>query len=136
MIFSFFEKLSKPFPKIDNKRPPTALFAFLIHYSKGMLIPVLVVAVLSAIIAILEVSLFGFLGQLVDWLTTQDRATFLSNNQNTLMWMGLLVLVGLPCIVIFTNVTHPSNVTGQLPYENSLASTQLFAGTKLVIFSK
>ncbi len=115
MIFSFFEKLSKPFPKIDNKRPPTALFAFLIHYSKGMLIPVLVVAVLSAIIAILEVSLFGFLGQLVDWLTTQDRATFLSNNQSTLMWMGLLVLVGLPCIVILQTLLTHQTLLGNYP---------------------
>ncbi|GHB72670.1 ABC transporter ATP-binding protein [Psychrosphaera saromensis] len=115
MIFSFFENLAKPFPKLDNQRPPSTLFAFLMHYSKGMIVPVIAVAVMSAVIAILEVSLFGFLGQLVDWLTTQDRATFLSDNQSTLMWMGVLVLVGLPCIVILQCLVTHQTLLGNYP---------------------
>jgi len=31
--------------------------------------------VLTAIISILEVSLFGYLGNLVDWLSTSERST-------------------------------------------------------------
>lgn len=115
MIFSFFEKLSKPFPAINNQRPPSSLFAFLMHYSKGMILPVMAVALMSAVIAVLEVSLFGFLGELVDWLTTQDRATFIEDNHSKLFWMGLLVLIGLPGIVILQSLMTHQTLMGNYP---------------------
>ncbi len=115
MIFSFFERLSNPFPKNENLKPPTGLFAFLMYYSKGMMIPVIVVSLLGALIAVLEVSLFGFLGQLVDWLSTQDRATFIENNQTQLIWMGALVLIVLPLLVIIQSLITHQTLMGNYP---------------------
>lgn len=115
MIFSFFERLTTPFPKNDNLKPPTGIFAFLMHYSKGMLLAVFAVAIMSALIAVLEVSLFGFLGQLVDWLSTQERTTFIANNESTLIWMGLLVLIGLPFIVILQSLVTHQTLMGNYP---------------------
>ncbi|MDU0113464.1 ABC transporter ATP-binding protein [Psychrosphaera aquimarina] len=114
-MFSFFERLTTPFPKNDNLKPPTGIFAFLMHYSKGMLLAVFAVAIMSALIAVLEVSLFGFLGQLVDWLSTQERTTFIANNESTLIWMGLLVLIGLPFIVILQSLVTHQTLMGNYP---------------------
>nr|WP_252731625.1 ABC transporter ATP-binding protein [Psychrosphaera sp. F3M07] len=115
MIFSFFERLSNPFPKNENLKPPTGLFAFLMYYSKGMMLPVIVVSLMGALIAVLEVSLFGFLGQLVDWLSTQDRATFIENNQTQLIWMGALVLIVLPLLVIIQSLITHQTLMGNYP---------------------
>jgi AraC-like DNA-binding protein len=89
--------------------------AFLLYYSKGMMAPVVVVSILSAAIAIMEVSLFGFLGQLVDWLTNQDKATFIEQNQNTLIGWGLLLLVVLPGIVILQSLLVHQTLLGNYP---------------------
>ncbi|MBU2917018.1 ABC transporter ATP-binding protein/permease [Psychrosphaera sp. F3M07] len=114
-MFSFFERLSNPFPKNENLKPPTGLFAFLMYYSKGMMLPVIVVSLMGALIAVLEVSLFGFLGQLVDWLSTQDRATFIENNQTQLIWMGALVLIVLPLLVIIQSLITHQTLMGNYP---------------------
>ena len=56
---------------------------------------------LSAAIALIEVSLFGFLGNLVDWLSKADRATFWSTHGPFLIAMGVIVLVALPVLKFF-----------------------------------
>ncbi|MGO7690356.1 hypothetical protein ACC696_38035, partial [Rhizobium ruizarguesonis] len=54
-----------------------------------------------------------FLGDIVDWLTNADRATFLDREGHKLFWMAALVLVGLPrtasevCITLVA--TRPAN---------------------------
>lgn len=53
-------------------------------------------ALFSAIISLLEVSLFGFLGNLVDWLGNKNPDTLLREEFSQLMWMSLVVLVLLP----------------------------------------
>lgn len=115
MLFSFFEKLTKPFPDTEIKQPPTGLIAFLRYYSKGMIAPVIVVSILSAAIAIMEVSLFGFLGQLVDWLTSQNKETFITDNEQALWWWGLLILVFLPTVVIIQSLLVHQSLLGNYP---------------------
>jgi len=115
MLFTFFEKLTKPFPETKVEQPPQGLFAFLRYYSKGMLAPVIVVSILSAAIAIMEVSLFGFLGQLVDWLTSQNKQTFLTDNETALWWWGALVLVFLPSVVIIQSLLVHQSLLGNYP---------------------
>ena len=92
-MFSFFERLTNPFPVEHPTQPPDTIFAFCRYYSKGMWPVIFSVSILSAVIAVLEVSLFGFLGQLVDWLAQSDRETFLQQELGSLIWMGVLVLV-------------------------------------------
>ena len=52
---------------------------------------ILTVSVLSALIAALEVALFGFMGQLVDWFSQRDPATFLAQEKNNLIFYGVVV---------------------------------------------
>ena len=115
MIFSFFERLTNPFPEHKVEQPPQGLIAFLRFYSKGMVWPVIVVSALSAVIAIMEVSLFGFLGQLVDWLTSQSRETFIQDNYSKLLAMAILILIILPVSVIVQSLFIHQTLLGNYP---------------------
>ena len=64
-MFQFFERLTKPFPDEAPTQPPKGLVAFCRYYSQGMWGIIAIVSLLSAVIAALEVTLFGFLGRLV-----------------------------------------------------------------------
>jgi ATP-binding cassette subfamily B multidrug efflux pump len=99
-MFSFFEKLIKPFPSQEPDQPPKGVFAFCRHYSRGIEVPLLLMAVLTATLAMLEVSLFSFMGELVEWLATKDRKTFWAEEQDTLITMGVIVLIVLPSLVL------------------------------------
>ena len=90
-MFSFFEKLTQPFPDTSPSQPPKGLVAFCKYYTQGMWGVILTVSVLSAIVAMLEGALFGFLGQLVDWLTKSLR----------LLGWGLRYLFLFPCLYCF-----------------------------------
>ena len=99
-MFSFFEKLIKPFPSQEPDQPPKGVFAFCRHYSRGIEVPLLLMAFLTATLAMLEVSLFSFMGELVEWLATKDRETFWAEEQDTLITMGVIVLIVLPSLVL------------------------------------
>jgi ATP-binding cassette subfamily B multidrug efflux pump len=114
-MFSFFERLTIPFPESSLEQPPKTLLAFCRYYSKGMWPVLFSVSVLSALVAILEVSLFGFMGQLVDWFATRDPSTFLEQEKVRLIWMGLLVLVFLPGIVMLESMITHQSILGNYP---------------------
>jgi len=99
-MFSFFEKLIKPFPSQEPDQPPKGVLAFCRHYSRGIEVPLLLMAVLTATLAMLEVSLFSFMGELVEWLATKDKETFWAEEKDTLITMGIIVLVALPSLVL------------------------------------
>jgi ATP-binding cassette subfamily B multidrug efflux pump len=98
-MFAFFERRVDPFPAAEPTRPPAGLLAFCWHYSKPVWPWVALMSGLTALLAVCEVALFGFLGRLVDWLTAADRATFLVDESLRLTLMGGLLLAGLPALV-------------------------------------
>ncbi|WP_122033569.1 ABC transporter ATP-binding protein [Aliivibrio sp. EL58] len=114
-MFNFFERLTTAFPKQEPKQPPKGLYAFCRHYTRGYEIPLIAMSSLSAIIAVIEVSLFGFMGQLVDWLSTHDRETFLAQEGHTLMWLGLLVVVGVPILILIHSLITHQTLLGNYP---------------------
>lgn len=114
-MFSFFEKLTQPFPKEFPAQPPKTLFAFCRYYSEGMWPVLLSVSVLSALVAILEVSLFGFMGQFVDWFAQRDPNTFLAEEKWSLIGMTVLVLLVLPALVILESMITHQSLMGNYP---------------------
>ncbi|MDA5316192.1 multidrug efflux ABC transporter VcaM [Vibrio cholerae] len=114
-MFKLFEGFTEPFPKGEPQRPPNTLWAFCRHYTRGFEKPLIVMALLSTAIAIIEVSLFGFMGQLVDWLSTSSPDTFLVENQSTLIGLGLLVLVGMPLLIAFYSLLIHQSLLGNYP---------------------
>lgn len=133
-MFSFFEKLSNPFPANQPAQPPKGLLAFCLYYSKGMWPAIISVSLLSAAIAILEVSLFGYLGQLVDWFSERDPATFLEEESTSLIWMGALVLVILPSLVIIQSFLTHQTLLGNYPMRIRWQAHRYLIGQSLSFF--
>lgn len=114
-MFAFFERLIRPFPAEDPTPPPGSLYAFCRHYTRGMEPYLLLMSGLTALIAIAEVSLFGFLGQLVDWLVAHTPQTLFSDEGIKLLWMSSLMLVGLPLLVLIHSLLVHQTLLGNYP---------------------
>jgi ATP-binding cassette subfamily B multidrug efflux pump len=114
-MLGFFERLTRPFPSQEPEQPPKGLFAFCRHYTKGMEWPLLVMSISSALLAILEVSLFSFMGQLVDWLVAKNPESFFSEERANLIWMALVTLVLLPLLTLFHSALVHQTLLGNYP---------------------
>ena len=133
-MFSFFEKLTQPFPDTPPTQPPTGIIAFCKYYTKGMWGVILTVSVLSAIVAMLEVALFGFLGQLVDWFSEQSRETFLEDQKITLIGMGLTVLVFIPLFILLRSLFSRQSLMGNYPMRIRWQAHRYLLGQSLTFF--
>lgn len=114
-MFRFFERFIDPFPSEEPLQPPSGLLAFCRHYTKGVEVHLIIMACLTGLLAILEVSLFGFLGQLVDWLSTKDPNTFLDEERGTLIWMAFIILIAIPITVLFHSIFIHQVLLGNYP---------------------
>ncbi|MEE9333845.1 MAG: ABC transporter ATP-binding protein [Granulosicoccaceae bacterium] len=114
-LFDFFESRVEPFPCESGKAPPTSFWPFLWYYSKPMWPWLLTMAFFVAVIAALEITLFAFLGSLVDWLGDRSPATFVEEEQTKLIGMGLLVLLLLPAVGLIASTILHQTVLGNFP---------------------
>ncbi|MBD0786064.1 ABC transporter ATP-binding protein [Vibrio sp. Y2-5] len=114
-MYKKFESFTEAFPQKEPDRPPNTLLAFCLHYTKGFEKPLILLALMSTTIAIIEVSLFGFMGQLVDWLSSSNPETFLADNKDTLMGLSVLVLVVMPILIGFYSLVIHQTMLGNYP---------------------
>ncbi len=106
-MFKRFEGFTQAFPKQEPEQPPTGILAFCRHYTRGFEKPLIVMALLSTTVAIIEVALFAFMGKLVDWLSASDPATFMAENGATLLLVGSVILVVMPILIlVYSLITH------------------------------
>jgi ATP-binding cassette subfamily B multidrug efflux pump len=106
-MFKRFEGFTQAFPKQEPEQPPTGILAFCRHYTRGFEKPLIVMALLSTTVAIIEVALFAFMGKLVDWLSASNPATFMADNGSTLLLVGLIILVVMPILIlVYSLITH------------------------------
>ncbi|MGB3834299.1 MAG: ABC transporter ATP-binding protein [Mesorhizobium sp.] len=114
-MFRWFETRLDPFPPAEPAEPPKTLVGFCMHYTRGVWPYLAVDAVLIAAIAVAEVWMFGFLGHIVDWLSAQNRETFLQTEWRKLAGMAFVVLVALPGTVWFHSLVNQQTVMGNYP---------------------
>jgi ATP-binding cassette, subfamily B, multidrug efflux pump len=114
-MFTWFEQRLNPYPSEDPELPPKGLFAFCWHYTKPAAGWLLAMSFFTVLIAVGEVMLFRFLGDIVDWLSNADRTTFLQTEAPKLIGMGAMVLVGLPLIVAAQSVIMHQVLLGNFP---------------------
>ena len=114
-IYSYFEGRLDPFPSEEPQEPPRTLLGFCLHFTRGSWFWIVVSAILMALIAITEVWMFAFLGNIVDWLAVQDRATFFSQEGLKLAGMGLVVLILLPFGVMIHSLVNQQVLMGNYP---------------------
>jgi len=115
MIFAFFESLLNPFPQAQPQQPPATFVAFCRHYARGSFRYLALMAALTTCVATIEVFLFRFLGQLVDWLTTYKPDQLLGAVGPQLWWMAGLVVLGLPLAIFFHASVIHQTLLGNFP---------------------
>lgn len=114
-MYRFFERLTQAFPEHEPSRPPTTLWAFCRYYTQGFEKPLIIMALFSTLIAIIEVSLFGFMGQLVDWLANSSPDTFLNDNSTLLIGLGLALVIGMPLLIALYSMLVHQSLLGNYP---------------------
>ncbi|MDX2260031.1 MAG: ABC transporter ATP-binding protein [Hyphomicrobiaceae bacterium] len=106
-IFSWFEAQQDPFPPAAAEMPPDKLIPFVTHYTRPFWPLIALSSALATVIALLEVSLFAFLGTLVDWLNAAKPETVWADHGAYLVAMGVIVLVLLPALkFLYECVNH------------------------------
>ncbi|MEO1405551.1 MAG: ABC transporter ATP-binding protein, partial [Pseudomonadota bacterium] len=114
-MFRWFENLLDPFPDTRLGEPPKGLVPFVLHYMRDAYPLLIIMTVLSALIAVGEVLLFGFMGWLVDWLASTDPSVFLETHGTKLALMGGAVLVILPVGHLLWGLLVHQGMLGNIP---------------------
>ena len=114
-MFRWFEEKLDPFPSEEPQEPPRTLVAFCLHYTKGSWPYLVPSAILASLIAITEVWMFSFVGNIVDWLGASNPETFLADEGWKLAGMGLIVLFALPAMVFLHSLINQQTLMGNYP---------------------
>jgi len=114
-MFRFFERRIEPFPETRAGVPPRGFRAFVWHYIRDAAPWLVAMSLLTAIIAVGEVALYGFLGGIVDWLSSADREGFLDREGGRLALMAGFILVGLPLVTLLNSLIIYQGLMGNVP---------------------
>ena len=114
-MYRWFESRLDPFPQDPPAQPPRSLYAFCRHYTRGTEKWLLLMALTTAGIAIAELALYAYVGSLVDQLGDTTPETFLAAEGRRLLWMGALVLVALPLMVLLNSLVQHQTLLGNFP---------------------
>ncbi len=114
-MFSYFEKRVDPYPPEEPERPPERFLPFCWYYTRPVAGWVLLMALLTAVLAAGEVILFGFLGNLVDWLSASKPDGFLQREGWTLLGIAVFLLMFLPAVSLFHSVITHQTLLGNYP---------------------
>ncbi|VTU26963.1 Putative multidrug export ATP-binding/permease protein [Variovorax sp. PBL-H6] len=105
-MFTYFEKLLKPYPAAEPRLPPNGFFAFLWACIEGLRGKILAMALLTAAMSAFEALLFAMLGRIVDWLGNQVPARLWEERGTTLMWLGIALAASIAVVALQTIVKH------------------------------
>ena len=114
-MFAWFERRIAPYPDDAPAMPPKTLLRFVLHYSHGALPWLILLALGSGLIAVIEVMLFGWLGELVDRLSDTPRELFWSQEGGRLAMMAVLLLIGLPLLNLVSSLILHQSLMGNFP---------------------
>ena len=118
-MLRFFENLINPFPELNRDHPhaqiPSTSFWGFVRYSmRGMGKHLGVMVVLTAIIAALEALLFGFLGRIVDWLSSVPPAELWQREGKTLLLLALAIAC-IPLLTFLHTLVQHQTLAGNVP---------------------
>ncbi|MEM7214097.1 MAG: ABC transporter ATP-binding protein [Pseudomonadota bacterium] len=111
-MFSYFESLINPYPSEVPTQPPNTLFAFFWHYTKSCWRLLAIMTLTVVVFSVVEVYLFAFLGNIIDWLSTADRDTFLEQEAGQLIFMGVVVMIVLPLLSLWHSLYMHQAILG------------------------
>ncbi|HWA50855.1 MAG TPA: ABC transporter ATP-binding protein [Dongiaceae bacterium] len=112
-LFRFFEHLLEPTDLPTGTEPPPGLLAFYWHYARQARWLVALLFVAGSIVAILDATIPVFIGRVVALVAANDPMDLLRDHGWQLVGMGLVLLVGRPCALLFQNlITNQAIVPG------------------------
>ncbi|MCG9723337.1 ABC transporter ATP-binding protein [Shewanella sp. Isolate7] len=114
-MFKRFESWVSALPDQEAVQPPRGIYQFCRHYTRGFELPLALMSILTALLAILEVSLFAFMGDLVDLLASHSPETLFAEQGDKLLMMALLVLVVIPALVLLHALVIYQGLLGNYP---------------------
>src|SRR5690606_3812568 len=114
-MYRWFESRLEPFPQDPPSQPPRSLYAFCRHHTRGTGKWLALMALTTAGIAIAELALYAYVGSLVDRLGSTTPATCLAAEGSRLVWMGVLVLLALPLMVLLNALVQHQTLLGNFP---------------------
>jgi ATP-binding cassette subfamily B multidrug efflux pump len=133
-MFRWFEDRLDPFPDTEVVEPPKTLVAFCRYYTQGAWLPILLMAGITSTIAACEVWLFGFMGNLVDWLSAQSKETLFEERGGVLLTLGALVLFGLPLLALIHSLLTHQTLLGNYPMRIRWKVHRYLLGQSLAFF--
>ncbi|TRW95092.1 ABC transporter ATP-binding protein [Paracoccus sp. M683] len=114
-MFRWFESRLDPYPLDRPQMPPRNFWGFLLHYSRGAVPWLVLLAIGSGLIALIEVMLFGYLGDLVNRLAETPRDQFWQVEGSRLAVMGGLLLIALPVLNALSSMVMHQTLLGNFP---------------------
>ncbi|MCT4656232.1 MAG: ABC transporter ATP-binding protein/permease [Cohaesibacter sp.] len=114
-MFSRFENLVNPFQKGGLEQPPRQFWAFCWHYTKPVAPYMIVVSLLSAMVAVIEVQLYGYVGDLINWFSVTEKDVFFDTHGTALIWMAVVVLVLYPGLETIWQFLFHQTIIGNYP---------------------
>ncbi|QQR37924.1 ABC transporter ATP-binding protein [Devosia rhizoryzae] len=114
-MFRWFEQRLDPYPVGEPVEPPKGLLAFCLHYSHGAKKWLALMAAAAAGVAIGEIIVFGFIGDVVNWLADANPETFLQTDGWKLALMGAMIVFIVPGIALVSTLTMNQTLLGNFP---------------------
>lgn len=114
-MFRWFETRIDPYPPQMPATPPRSLWRFVLHYSRGALPWLVLLAIGSAAIALIEVMLFAWLGELIDRLSDTPRDQFWSQEGGRIAMMAVILLLVMPVLNLGTSLILHQTLMGNFP---------------------
>ena len=122
VIFRWFESLIDAFKEPVDSMPPATVGRFYVFYLRQVW-PVFAAATVVGLgVALVEVSLFGFIGSIVDMAKGVPGKTFFQIHGRELLWMGFVALVLRPVFIslhdMLVNQAIVPNLTNRIRWQN------------------
>ena len=114
-MLRWFEQRLDPYPPGEPVEPPKGLLAFCLYYSHGAKKWLGLMAFAAAAVAIGEIVVFGFIGDVVNWLADADRESFLATDGWKLFGMGAMIVFILPAFMLLSTLTMHQTLLGNFP---------------------
>jgi ATP-binding cassette subfamily B multidrug efflux pump len=122
MIFRWFESLIDAFKEPSDGMPPKAVWRFYAFYLRQVWPVFLAAIVVGFGVAIVEVSLFGFIGSIVDMTKGAPGPDFFRLHGRELIVMGLIALIARPVLSslhdLLVNQAIVPSLTNRIRWQN------------------
>ncbi|ADO41517.1 ABC transporter ATP-binding protein [Ketogulonicigenium vulgare] len=133
-MFRWFENRVDPYPLQKPTQPPRGFWAFIIHYSRGLLPWIILLGLTSAIIAVVEVALVGYLGALIDRMAGADPAGFWQTEGRMVLLAGLVLVVIAPLVQAVSSLVMNQTLLGNYPQRIRWQAHRWLLGQSLSYF--